>query len=417
MSLNTQSRWKLLITLMNDGFYVLQDYRFVYINPAFEKMLGVKSADLIGRRLEEVIQPDMRQLALKHYDNRLQGLPSPKHYEITLQRLDNGDAIEVWLEIEKVQDDDGQISVAATVRNIGPYKSLKQELSDTRSQLNTILDNMADTIYQTNMQGEVTLISSNVSALLGYTENELVGTRLADYYWSPEERQKVVKAITDNNGVVTNVEAILKRKDGTPVWISTNAYVKKNEQGEPVSIEGLARDVSRQKELEQKLEKLALTDSLTNLPNRRALMDELHLRFTESRENNTELSVIYFDVNDFKQVNDQYGHLTGDNLLCHIALNLHIHVTHQSMLGRLSGDEFLFILPESGAEQAVKLARHIIHDMKQKPLMMEQNKIPISIAFGISELKKKDKNEYSLLDRADKAMYLAKKGVMQFEVM
>lgn len=417
MGLNDQSHCELLTRLMSDGFYVIQDYQFVFVNPAFEKILGATSGELIGQRFDQFIIPSLRDMVVKRYQNRITGLAAPKHYEVTFLGKDGVSQTEAWLEVDTYKEDGKRISVAGIVRDIGSYKSLKQELADTRTQLHIILENMADTLYQTDMEGYVTLISSNVQALLGFTQDEVIGSRLAEYYWTPEERAKLVQAIVENNGVVTNVEALLKRKDGSPVWISTNAYVRKNDKGEPVSVEGLARDVTRQKELEQKLEKLALTDSLTNLPNRRALMDELHLCFNQSRENGSALSLIYFDVNDFKKINDQYGHLIGDNLLRHISATIRYHVVNRQMLGRLSGDEFLFILPQTGTEKATEIACQIIDDLKGKPLVMEKNSISVSIALGISELKKQDKNEYSLLDRADKAKYLAKNGVMNFEVM
>lgn len=417
MGLNDQSHYELLTSLMSDGFYVIQDYRFVFVNPAFEKLLGAQSGELIGQSFDQFIIPPLRDMIVKRYQNRISGLVVPKHYEVTFLGIDRVSKIVVWLEVDTYKEDDHRVSVAGIVRDIGSYKSLKQELADTRVQLQIILENMADTLYQADMEGYITLISSNVLALLGFTQDEVIGSKMAEYYWSPDEREKLVQAIVENNGVVTNVEALLKRKDGSPVWISTNAYVRSNDKGEPVSVEGLARDVTRQKELEQKLERLALTDSLTSLPNRRALMDELHLQFNESREKGSALSLIYFDVNEFKKINDENGHLVGDMLLRHISTTIRCHVVSKKMLGRLSGDEFLFIMPQTGVEKATRMAHKIIDDIKFKPLVMEKNTVSVSISVGISELKKEDKNEYILLDRADKAMYLAKHGEMNLEVM
>lgn len=417
MSLNGHRRWELLTSLMTDGFYVLQDYRFVYVNAAFERIVGVQPGELIGQKFTRFVHPDMRELVQARYEDRIKGRDVPKHYEITILKADGKSSVDAWFEIDMVKDDNQEIAVAGTVRDIGSLKSLKNELDDTKGKLHSIMDNMSDTIYQTNMEGEITLISGTVESLLGYTEQEMLGTRMAEYYWSPEEREKVVNAIMQNNGVITNVEAILKRKNGKPVWISTNAYVRKNSTGEALSIEGLARDVTVQKELEQKLEKLALTDSLTSLPNRRALMDELHLRFRDAKQECTDLSLIFFDVNGFKKVNDHYGHLVGDNLLNHIAITLRNHVSGRSMFGRLSGDEFLFILPAYGVEKVQQFASQVYADIKVKSLQMQSQEIPFSLAIGISCLKDDDKNEYSLLDRADKAMFLAKRGEQKFELL
>jgi diguanylate cyclase (GGDEF)-like protein/PAS domain S-box-containing protein len=417
MTRTTEQHWELLSDLMSDGVYVLQDYRFVYVNYAFEQLIGARPGQLIGERFDELIAPGMRDLVVQRYEDRVQGKEVPRHYEVELQRVDNGKLVEAWLDIGTVENEKGVSAVAGTVRDIGPLKTLKQELTEAKAQLSSILNNMSDTVYQTNMEGVITFISTSVEALLGYSEHEMKGSKMAEYYWTPHERQKVVQAIIDNNGVITNVEAILKRKDGSPVWISTNAYVNNNAQGEPISIEGIARDVTRQKELEQKLEKLALTDSLTNLPNRRALMDVLHDCFMLASRDQSPLSVIYLDVNEFKKINDQHGHLMGDNLLRHIAATLKQHAPEKHLFGRLSGDEYLFILPGKNTDKAGEFARRLVHQMGKAPLQLAGSRIIPTLAVGISELKSFDQNEYSLLDRADKAMYLSKKNAMPFEIM
>ncbi len=420
MNASTPARWEMLVSSMLDGFFVVEDGRFAFANESCARLLGVDDPDrLIGRNVFDFVAESERQRVLGNYRNRLEGKPAPRHYETRVLCADGSGEVEVWLGVsELTREEDGSLVLACTLRDIRELQQLKNELEDARLQLNIILENMSDAIYRTNMDGEVTLISKNVEQLLGYSQQEMIGTRLADYYWTPEERERVVEAITRNRGKITNVEAILRRKDGTPVWISTNAYVRVDEaSGEPVSIEGIARDVTRQKELELKLEKLALTDSLTHLPNRRALMDELNRQFVRARETKAQLSLLYIDANRFKAVNDRYGHLVGDNLLRHMAMLLKNHASGNQMIGRLSGDEFLFILPAVDNEQAQKLARLIQQDVQARPMPLEQQQLSFSLAVGISSLKDEDVAEYSLLARADKAMYLSKGRAESFAVL
>ena len=420
MNASTPARWEMLVSSMLDGFFVVEDGRFAFANESCARLLGVDDPDrLIGRNVFDFVAESERPRVLGNYRNRLEGKPAPRHYETRVLCADGSGEVEVWLEVsELTREEDGSLVLACTLRDIRELQQLKNELEDARLQLNIILENMSDAIYRTNMDGEVTLISKNVEQLLGYSQQEMIGTRLADYYWTPEERERVVEAITRNRGKITNVEAILRRKDGTPVWISTNAYVRVDEaSGEPVSIEGIARDVTRQKELELKLEKLALTDSLTHLPNRRALMDELNRQFVRARETKAQLSLLYIDANRFKAVNDRYGHLVGDNLLRHMAMLLKNHASGNQMIGRLSGDEFLFILPAVDNEQAQKLARLIQQDVQARPMPLEQQQLSFSLAVGISSLKDEDVAEYSLLARADKAMYLSKGRAESFAVL
>lgn len=417
MSINENTRWELLASLMADGFFIIEDFRFIYVNQSFENLVGATPGSLIGRKFEDFVHPDQRDRVVENYTRRTAGDTVPEHYEVLLLQADGKSTMSVWMEVRTVKEADNDMLVAGSIRNIESLKQLKKQLADTEIQLNSILNNMSDTIYQTNMEGLVTEISESVVALLGYSPDEVIGQKLADFYWTPEERQKVVQAIIDHRGKVTNVEAILRCKDGTPVWISTNAYVRTSSDGEPVAIEGIARDVSRQKELEQKLEKLALTDSLTGLPNRRALMDELNYKFYDASTKGVPLCLIYFDVNEFKKVNDHHGHLIGDNLLRHIAFTMRNHVTDSMIFGRLSGDEFLFILPGFEEEQASKFAYSLYQDISKKPLVMQDGNINLSLAIGVSCYLPSDKNEYSLLDRADKAMYKSKEESKPYEVL
>jgi diguanylate cyclase (GGDEF)-like protein/PAS domain S-box-containing protein len=407
-----------LTDLMTEGFYVITDHRFEFVNPVLADMLQSSPKKLIGRPFVEFVHPDQRDQVVAYYSDRIQGKPAPQTYQIELQPPGCESPTTVEVDVRTLSlDEYTHPLVIGIVRSAKSYLSLQNELEETREQLNSILGNMSDTVYQTNMTGEVTFISRSVEQLLGYKAEEMVGSKLADYYWSPEERQKVVQAIVDNDGVITNVEAILRRREGSPLWISTNAYVKKNEAGEPVSIEGIARDVTRQKELEQRLEHLALTDSLTTLPNRRALMDELHESFAVAKATGQPLSLAYFDINGFKTINDRFGHLVGDQLLRHIARILPPLAAEGQSFGRLSGDEFLFILPKSNVDAAWKLGRELLKSVQENPLLASVGTVECSISVGVSELNGDDKNEFSLLDRADKAMYLAKKSVSNLQIL
>jgi diguanylate cyclase (GGDEF)-like protein/PAS domain S-box-containing protein len=421
MSATKPARWEMLVSSMLDGFFVVEDRHFVYANESCARLLGVDHPDeLLGRNVFDFVAESERERVRGIYQRRIEGQDAPRHYETRIRCADGSGETSVWLEVSELDrsSPEGALVLAATLRDISELKHLREELEDTRLQLNIILENMSDVIYRTDMDGRVTLISKNVEMLLGYSQREMLGTRLADYYWTPEERQRIVEAITANRGKITNVEAVLRRKDGSPVWISTNAYVRlEEESGEPVSIEGIARDVTRQKELELKLEKLALTDSLTGLPNRRALMDELHQRFVQARDSDGRLSVIYLDANDFKSVNDRYGHMVGDNLLRHLGQVLAAHVSGNQMFGRLSGDEFLYILPGFDRDQAECLARQILADVLLRPMPLQEQQICLSLAIGISSLTGEDAAEYSLLARADQAMYLSKGRAEGYEVL
>lgn len=263
---NNKQRWDLLTSLMIDGFIVVRDQLFFYANQAFAEMVGLDPNELIGRNFIDFVALEQRPILLERYQRRMSGQQEPTEYRTRVLHTDGCTEIDVKVQLDVVYSGSKPIAVTATIRDQRKLISVQNQLQQAEDKLSSILNNINDAIYQTNMEGVVTYISNSVERLLGYNEKEFLGTRLADYYWNPEERQKVVDAIIKGKGTITNVEAILRHKNGRPVWISTNAYVKHNEQGQAVSIEGMARDVTAQKEMQQKLYEYESTRHLELAP-------------------------------------------------------------------------------------------------------------------------------------------------------
>jgi diguanylate cyclase (GGDEF)-like protein/PAS domain S-box-containing protein len=408
MSNHHINTWHHLASMISDSFYIIEDRCFGYVNAAFASLLGTTPGAIIGSDYLQFVTEDDRERSAIHHRKQLKSLDVVSDHRVRLVHQQSGNAMPVRVKTRTmVQADSSRAILGVVTLNQSPGQVFR-EVDDHQSRLLGIMGNISDTVYQTNMQGQVTFISQGVEALLGYRPEEMLDTPLADYYWSPQERERIVQAIIQGQGIITNVEAILRRKDGSPVWISTNAYVKKDAVGHPVFIEGMARDVSRQKQLEQELSSMALTDSLTGLPNRRALMESLGGAFVRSVETGDDLSLIYCDVDRFKRVNDHYGHQTGDRLLCRIGDIMRGLESAQIKPGRLSGDEFLLILEGMDESQAARVAQQLELELQKNSLSKEDEQIPVSVSMGICQRTVDDANEIALLDRTDREMYQVK---------
>ena len=159
----------------------------------------------------------------------------------------------------------------------------------------------------------------------------------------------------------------------------------------------------------EKLQFMAFYDPLTGLLNRRVMESILKREFVRVQRYKTPLSVAFIDVNDFKQINDTFGHATGDDLLKHIA-SLLVDMSRQSDVAtRFAGDEFVLICPETSANSTETMLMRLKGYIKDHPLVMESNKIPFSISYGIASTEDETILDPSaLLKKADEALYWMK---------
>ena len=154
--------------------------------------------------------------------------------------------------------------------------------------------------------------------------------------------------------------------------------------------------------------KLASTDKLTGLYNRQALDTILDLAVREARRRKTPLSLIMFDIDHFKTINDTHGHLPGDAVLRHIVRTSEQQIREADILCRWGGEEFLILLTECGQEDAYAVAEKIRLAVESSPTNYNDIQIPATVSLGVAQFNSREAREM-LLDRLDSAMYKAKR--------
>ncbi|NVJ70254.1 MAG: GGDEF domain-containing protein [Alphaproteobacteria bacterium] len=169
-------------------------------------------------------------------------------------------------------------------------------------------------------------------------------------------------------------------------------------------VDSLRRELDATNRRLREMEDMADTDALLPIPNRRAFVRELNRMISFAERYGTPSTLMFIDLNDMKQINDQYGHEAGDKALFHVARTLVDNVRGTDVIGRLGGDEFGVILAQAdeqvGADKAASLAQ-IIAD---NPLVIGGETIKMSLAFGTYTFRQGDE-PHDALDKADKAMY------------
>lgn len=168
----------------------------------------------------------------------------------------------------------------------------------------------------------------------------------------------------------------------------------------------------------EELNQLAITDPLTKLPNRRYIEAEFQKEIERSKRYSSPLSVMVLDLDNFKIINDTFGHQYGDEVLKKIAENLRKYCRKVDIVGRFGGDEFVIILPETNLEKSIKVADKIIKNLEKMNITLPNGeKVYISVSIGIASYPETTKDPEKLLSLADTAMYNAKKlGGKQYSV-
>jgi len=169
------------------------------------------------------------------------------------------------------------------------------------------------------------------------------------------------------------------------------------------------RAASRTVQLQRKLTRLALTDALTGVANRRAFMERLEAEVARSKRHGGTFSVIMLDIDHFKRVNDMHGHAAGDVVICKTVDQIASGIRQSDLVGRLGGEEFAVFLPETDAKSAAVLAEHMRKALDECVISVAQDcDFHVTVSLGVAEWTPKDTSAQELLCRADEALYHSK---------
>lgn len=171
-----------------------------------------------------------------------------------------------------------------------------------------------------------------------------------------------------------------------------------------------SRDIEARNRAEAELERQASTDALTGLPNRRAFMDTAQQEFERSKRYSRSLSCMMVDLDHFKRVNDKYGHSVGDLVLKAFAEHARQSLRKHDAVGRIGGEEFAVLLPETGCREAVTLAERLGSEVRNLNLRLDGQTIRFTVSIGVAQSNAKEHTFEQTLKRADAALYEAKEA-------
>jgi diguanylate cyclase (GGDEF)-like protein/PAS domain S-box-containing protein len=212
------------------------------------------------------------------------------------------------------------------------------------------------------------------------------------------------------DGAVEDREYRIIAADGQVRWLSDKCFINRQaEPGQPVIIVGIAEDITEKKQMETELHRLATTDVLTQSSNRRHFFEGAHREFEQARQQGKPLAFLLLDIDDFKVINDTYGHPEGDKVLQRIAESGRAALRRGDLFGRIGGEEFAAVFPGCAPDMAMQVAERLEREIQQLRFSHDNRTFGITVSQGLTSLTPEDESLDSLFARADAAMYQAKR--------
>lgn len=315
--------------------------------------------------------------------------------------------------------------VQMLLRQMDRQAAQADALSDSEERLRAITENAPDAIVMIDERGTVQFWNPGAERLFGFPPVEALGRNLHHLLALPEDAARArvgleAFAVSGKGPIVgRRRDVTARRADGTT--FRAELSIAPVRQGSANWAVGLVRDVTAEHKAAEQLRELARTDSLTGLINRRELVAVASEEIARARRYGRPLSLLAIDLDHFKRVNDTYGHASGDEVLRDFTHRLRASLRSHDIAARIGGEEFVAVLPETTAANAMLLARRLCATIAAEPARVAGRPIPYTISIGVAEVAvtrdgrapSADVAETLLLDcmaRADAGLYAAKEG-------
>ncbi|WP_051296518.1 diguanylate cyclase [Anaeroarcus burkinensis] len=285
-------------------------------------------------------------------------------------------------------------------------KQQENELRNSEERFRLMIDGAPFPIVVCGLEEYSILYSNQLAAsFFNISQEEAMLLKITDFYVVQKERLKMFAELR-KQGRVLGRELQLKNRKGQIFWVIVSA-VKMEWFGKPVVMVAI-NDISARKKMEEELQRLATTDTLTGILNRRQFFILAEQEVERSRRYGRTLALLLYDIDHFKQVNDTFGHQAGDIVLRELAKLVHEQLRRNDIEGRVGGEEFAVLLPETTISEAVVLAERIRRIIENFAINIGETSLHITASFGVTAVKENDVALDSIYKRADSALYEAK---------
>ena len=303
----------------------------------------------------------------------------------------------------------GVAEVAALERSIEHMRQALTTTTISRDYLDDVLNGISDAVLVMTADGRMRTANASAARLFGVSDQELIGVAFKDLIAPDHLAAFNLERLKNEPG-----ETVIRTQRGQtiPVSVHISSLGREPAEGNRGTILVL-RDITERKRAERRIRYLARFDTLTKMPNRMQFQHQLHQAITRNTRQGRGLLLLYIDIDNFKEINDTFGHETGDRVLETISERLTRALPRESVAGRLAGDEFAVFAEgiegeQAGHDQGHDLARLVLGEIA-KPLHLPGQEIDVTASVGVALVPEHADNVIDLIRNADAAMYHAKR--------
>jgi diguanylate cyclase (GGDEF)-like protein/PAS domain S-box-containing protein len=411
-----ESLYKHIVESAIDAVQIIGlDGKITYVNERTVDMHGFSRQELLGQSIHFLTAEGEQDSTEEMFKIVLSGKSSPVNYERMVRHKD-GSVFPVEVNISLVADEIGTpLYIQCMSREITSRKLVEEALKASEATLKKAQQLAHVGNWEWHLDDNAFWISEELCRIYGLSEND----KFHEIYGFLQDTthpndldmvRRTMRYFRSGQNPEQGIAYRIQRPDGEIRWVRTSAAETKSVDvdGKPSILIGMVQDITGQVEVEENLQHLATHDSLTGLPNRALFYDRLDHAITRAKRDQTSLAILFLDIDDFKKVNDTYGHLTGDKLLKDVAERLKRCIRGSDTIARMGGDEFTIILENVRTRENTQIAVDSIISALSEPFIMEGLTTYFSASIGVALFPADADEAHELLQKADQAMYAAK---------
>ncbi len=381
-------------------------------NEVLRRSLGYSSEEFAAIPFTAFTHPADLQANLDFFARMVDGEIDHFEMEKRFIRKDGG-TLWVDLTVSLVRDPDGNPDYAiGMTQDISDRKRLESELRVAEGRYRLLVERVPAVVYvaEPGAAGRWPYVSPQMEGMLGFTAQEwLADPEIWFRQVHPEDQEIALGEeerilLGGTGGGIFSATYRLRHRNGTTVWVRDDAIMLRDQEGQ-ATFHGVLVDVTREKRLEERLEHQAFHDPLTELPNRQLFHDRVGNALR--RRDTGHVAVLFIDLDDFKKVNDSFGHACGDEVLVATARRLQTCARAGDTVARLGGDEFALLVEDVTAAQVTAVADRVLDALSAPPVEFRGHTATVGASIGIAVAAPGETSE-TLLRNADLAMYEAK---------
>ncbi|MBZ5752781.1 bifunctional diguanylate cyclase/phosphodiesterase [Metabacillus rhizolycopersici] len=400
-----QQQYQSLFEHNPDGIFSIDhNGKITNVNQALVVLSGYSEDELLTMAFHPLIDEEYSELATENFKKALNG--RPQNFELVGLQKD-GCRVNLNITIMPIIVDSEIIGVYGIAKDISKEKEALLLLEQKEEKYRSLFDHNLDAVFEMDLNGSFKNINKMAEKLTHFSKKELL--TMSYHYLIENSLEREYKNFSIvKEGQPFHIEQKLHDKFGNLIEVDFSA-IPIRIQGKTNGVFAIVRDITEKKHAQKRIKELAYTDQLTGLPNRHWFYKELKAIVEQAQKDERPFAILTIDFDNFKSVNDTFGHNAGDYLLRQVSNRLRCCLRKNDKISRLGGDEFIIILDNITRNDVNQIAKRILNEMTP-PILIYDQEIIVTLSIGISMYSDCTYDGETLIKQADLAMYLAKES-------